>query len=86
MSKVKDETGNTYHYLTVIERIESNSDGKARWKCRCKCGKEVNVVGVYLRNGDVKSCGCYQKERTHEASLKYKVGETVGNFTLLESI
>lgn len=29
MSKVKDEIGNTYGYLTVIERVENNKEGRA---------------------------------------------------------
>lgn len=68
MSNVVDETGNTYGYLTVIERAENSKDGRARWKCRCKCGNEVIVLGKHLRSGNTKSCGCYQKERAIESN------------------
>ena len=67
---VKNEIGNTYGYLTVIERAPNNSEGRAMWKCRCKCGKEVVVLGKHLRSGNTKSCGCYQKERTAESNMQ----------------
>lgn len=70
MSKVKDEIGNTYGYLTVIERAENNKEGRAMWKCKCKCGNEIIVSGKHLRSGNTKSCGCYQKERAIESNLQ----------------
>ena len=33
MSKIIDETGNTYYYLTVIERAPNAPNGKAKWLC-----------------------------------------------------
>lgn len=59
MGTLIDETGNKYGYLTVIERALNNKDGRAAWKCRCKCGKEIIVSGKSLRSGNTKSCGCY---------------------------
>ena len=56
---VKNEIGNTYGYLTVIERAENTKEGRAQWKCKCKCGNELIVLGKHLRSGNTKSCGCY---------------------------
>ena len=70
MSKLKDEIGNVYGYLTVIERAPNNKEGRAMWKCRCKCGNEVIVLGKHLRSGNTKSCGCYQKEKAIESNEK----------------
>ena len=67
---LKNEIGNTYGYLTVIERAPNNKEGRAMWKCKCKCGNEVVVLGKHLRSGNTKSCGCYQKERATESNLK----------------
>lgn len=67
---LKNEIGNTYGYLTVIERAPNNKEGRAMWKCKCKCVNEVLVLGKYLRSGNTKSCGCYQKERATESNLK----------------
>lgn len=66
---VKNEIGNTYGYLTVIERAENTKEGRAQWKCKCKCGNELIVLGKHLRSGNTKSCGCYQKERAIASNL-----------------
>lgn len=65
MGKLIDETGNTYGYLTVIERAKTDSK-EVKWLCKCKCGNEVIVRGSSLRNGNTKSCGCLQKEKVRE--------------------
>ena len=87
MSKIIDETGNIYGYLTVLSRAKNDKSGHAQWLCQCKCGNQVIVKGCSLRkeNG-TKSCGCYQKEQTSKSSVKNLVGQTIGNFTVLESI
>lgn len=72
---VKDETGKQYGYLKVIERAENSKDRKARWKCICRCGKEVIVLGKKLRNGDTKSCGCYQKERAIDYKREFSFSD-----------
>ena len=84
---LKNEIGNVYGYLTVIERAPNNKDGRAMWKCRCKCGNEVIVMGKHLRSGNTKSCGCYQKERATESNLKRGgdlTGKRFGKLVVLE--
>lgn len=85
MSKMINELGNTYTYLTVIDG-PIRGGNRVKWKCKCKCGNEVVVAGVELRNGHTKSCGCYQKEQTASACIKDLTGQTIGNFTPLEYI
>lgn len=53
----KDETGKRYDRLLVVRR-EGSRCGNAAWLCRCDCGKETVVRGVYLRDGRTRSCGC----------------------------
>ena len=58
----KDETGNSYGMLTV-ERFYGSTPSGAAWLCLCDpkrggCGTEVAVLGVKLRNGNTRSCGC----------------------------
>ena len=87
MGILKDETGNTYGYLTVIERAPNNKDGRAMWRCKCKCGNEVTVMGKHLRSGNTKSCGCYQKERATESNLTRGgdlTGKRFGKLVVLE--
>ena len=66
-----DLTDMTFGYLTVIERAENSNAGKARWRCRCKCGRETVVVGSHLRNGSVVSCGCFSAENARNRHLKH---------------
>lgn len=66
MSKLKDETGNVYGRLTVIERAENDNYDQAMWLCECFCGKKVVVRGGALRSGGQVSCGCLHSELTRE--------------------
>jgi very-short-patch-repair endonuclease len=67
---VKNEIGNVYERLTVIERAENNHRGDAQWLCRCECGNEVIVKGISLRSGHTRSCGCLQKDKVRQQGLK----------------
>lgn len=59
-----DETGHKYGKLTVICKVENNSNRKGvLWKCVCDCGNEKDVIGSDLRNGTVSSCGCIGKSK-----------------------
>ena len=82
MSKVIELTGQQFGRLLVIERYGSK-DGKATWKCRCECGKEVVVVGRDLRKGLTRSCGCLQKElfakNTNNPATHRKTGTRLHN-------
>ena len=84
MTKMIDMIGKKIGRLTVIERGPNNAQGKAHWKCLCDCGKIVLVSGTNLRNGKTQSCGCLQRDRTSEASRINIIGQTIGNFTVLE--
>lgn len=77
MGKLIDETGKTYGYLTVISRAESK-DGRAMWKCKCKCGNECIVPGKVLRSGRTKSCGCLKIERTVARNMERGGGDLTG--------
>lgn len=56
-----DLTGQQFHYLTVIERVDTTADGHAQWRCKCQCGNEILVGSNSLRKGTTKSCGCWNK-------------------------
>lgn len=64
---VKNEIGNKYGRLTVIERAVHQSK-EAYWRCVCECGNETSVRGTHLRSGDVLSCGCLRKSHLGEYS------------------
>lgn len=58
---IKNEVGNRYHSLTVIDSAES-MNGYARFLCKCDCGNELVVRGSDLRSGNTKSCGRCKRE------------------------
>lgn len=54
-----DLTGRRFGKLTVLYHLDyRNKDNRVIWHCLCDCGREVDVVGKYLKNGDTTSCGC----------------------------
>ena len=69
-----DETGNKYGFLTVMYR--------AMWHCKCDCGNECDVLGASLRNGNTKSCGCYQKSPESKNTKKYNIYEDVDDYMI----
>jgi len=61
----KNEIGNRYGRLIVVEQAKNPKGGGAYWLCKCDCGTEVIVLGCNLRRGTTKSCGCFRKEKLH---------------------
>lgn len=72
MGNFIDLTGQRFGRWTVIARGSNASDGAARWRCRCDCGKEHIVRGRDLRAGVSKSCGCLQKDNARQLAMKYE--------------
>jgi hypothetical protein len=62
--KSKNEIGNRYGRLLVIERSDNTKQGRAQWKCLCDCGNKIISLGSNLRNGHTASCGCQRRETT----------------------
>lgn len=61
-SKVKKQMiGKRFGALTVLSQCESKACGNAifaTYACVCDCGGAITTMGMSLRNGDTKSCGC----------------------------
>jgi hypothetical protein len=53
LHRVTDIKGRQFGELHVEEYT-----GNGFWKCKCSCGKTKNILGVNLRNGSTRSCGC----------------------------
>lgn len=66
MPNFKDLTGKVFGEWTVLyrnydfehQRELEHKPKKVYYKCRCSCGKEVNVVGANLVNSTSTNCGC----------------------------
>ena len=76
MNTIYDLTGQQFGRLRVIRRAGSNKSKYATWLCECECGNTVVVVGQYLRCGDTKSCGCFQKENLHNLMSTHGFSKT----------
>jgi hypothetical protein len=74
--KAIDLTGQWFGRLEVLERAGSYRNTHATWRCRCRCGVEIVVVGKNIRSGNTQSCGCalvqLNKSRAKNAPKKIK--------------
>lgn len=60
-----DLTGRRFARLTVLEIDPSCPRRRGhtlRWICQCECGAIKSINGEQLRNGETKSCGCWQRD------------------------
>ena len=48
--------------LTVVSLHSQDVNYNKRWLCQCSCGNTKIVLADKLKNGNTKSCGCYQQE------------------------
>ena len=71
------QNGDKFGNLTVIKRVENkilktskSFSSVPMFLCKCSCGKEVEVQGRYLLNGNTKSCGC-QKGKNFTSKNQY---------------
>lgn len=75
MGKFIDLTGQKFGRLTIIERAENYiapcGHHTPMWKCKCECGNEYVANPAHLKNGRVKSCGCFNKEKAKKTMTKH---------------
>jgi len=84
MGSFIDLTGKKFNRLTVINRDLSVPTAKgAYWICKCDCGTIVSVCGRFLRSGETKSCGCWNREK---GSLQWKKDITGQRFGRLVAL
>jgi hypothetical protein len=55
MTKPVDITKQSFGLLTAEMRVGSKN-GAALWRCRCICGRKVNVRVDFLKAGKRKQC------------------------------
>jgi hypothetical protein len=65
------ERGAQFGRWMVLRRAEPSRSQQKRWLCRCECGIERVVLGLNLRKGRSKSCGCLQRELALGAPPKH---------------
>ena len=69
-----DLTGCEFGMLKVMYRQPNRMIGansRVVWHCRCKCGKETDVLSLLLTGGLVKSCGCLSVSHAERIMAEY---------------
>lgn len=87
MGKIIDITNQVFGRLTALEVIGKDKRGEKIWKCKCQCGKEVQVLSSNLRSGKTQSCGCFRREvlsGEKENLIKDLTGQVFGFLTVIE--
>ena len=75
----KDLRGIQFGKLLVLDVHSKTRNSHIRYTCKCDCGKETNVLGTHLIQGNTKSCGCDKPiGKTHHQWTG--VGEMSGDF------
>ena len=86
--KFKDIKGQRFGRLLVVERtnsyIQRNGKVCVQWLCVCDCSNTVVTMGQSLRNGNTKSCGCYNIDVLKSNFFTNISGEAFGMLKVLE--
>lgn len=72
-TKIKDIAGQRFGRLVAIRPTQKRYHNCVVWQCECDCGSTHEVSANRLISGNVKSCGCLQRE-VHERFLKMEKG------------
>lgn len=56
--------GKRFGNLTVLS-YAGKRDKAPFWRCRCDCGKELEVRQSNLQSGHTRSCGCLARQNNH---------------------
>ena len=87
MRKTELQTGEKYHYWTVISLSDFVSKkGERYYKCKCDCGTIRDVKAYHLKNGGTKSCGCFVKETMSKIKRIDITGQKFGKLTVIERV
>lgn len=85
----RNEEGNRYGRLVVLEYAGSYKGRGAQWRCICDCGREVIVFSYSLREGKTRSCGCLNRDINIARNTKHglaKHGKRTHEYRLWEKM
>ncbi len=68
-------SGQRFGRLTVLEEAKQIGT-RTRWLCLCDCGNKTEVGTAELRQGNTRSCGCYQQECRLQNITKHNMSGT----------
>lgn len=82
--KNENLVGKKINYLTVVELLDVRARNRQKvYRCLCDCGNYINVRSSDLKTGNTKSCGCYNKQLSHDRYIDIS-GQRFGNLTVIE--
>lgn len=64
MGTLIDLAGRRFGRLQVLEKLPRRVGSSAVWRCRCDCGRVVDVPARNLLHRGTVSCGCQRRERS----------------------
>ena len=76
----RDLSEQKFGKLTIIEIIEDYNGVDFKYKAKCDCGNETNVLGGNVTSGHTKSCGCLKNIKRPKKDL---TGKIFGRLTVL---
>ena len=68
-SMKQEYIGKTFNWLTVLDVYKNTDKGRVFFKCKCRCGNEVDLQYNKVISGHNKSCGCYRHSTEFSDSL-----------------
>lgn len=83
MPQIIDLVGQTFNALTAVKLIGRRNKHTV-YLCKCKCGKETEVLSNNLRRGHTKSCGC-ESEKNKAKFVESSTSHGLSNHPLFES-
>jgi len=81
-----DISGKRFGRLTAIEYTYKKNGIKKRLhiRCKCDCGKEVEIQSNSVLNGATNSCGCINNEKATERINAYKKKATIDGTCIIK--
>lgn len=62
MPKLIDLVDQRFGRLLVTSHVNDKNHGHHKWLCQCDCGRTHVVLGLNLKRGLTRSCGCLRSE------------------------
>lgn len=75
MGRGVDLANKRFGRLVAIRPTDERRGTSIVWECMCDCGRTAYISAKLLRHTELKSCGCYRKERTKVMGKRNKVSE-----------
>lgn len=79
----KDISGMRSGKLIALFPTEERWHNSVIWMCQCDCGNKYKVAQKLFKAGEVKSCGCLNKEISEKKIIDL-TGQTFGKLTVIE--